>query len=95
MFVFRSIVDDEPGSRRSGTMSLREQVLSFGQLETLKMEDIGITLEARPRDGDVVVETDFADIIVWITNQLGKSSSRTSSACPIPFLRVSPRECGV
>jgi hypothetical protein len=53
-------------------MTLRNQDLSFGQLEVLKMEDIGITLEAIPREGETVIETDFVDVIVSVTNNLGE-----------------------
>ena len=53
-------------------MSLRDQSLSFGQLETLKVEDIGIALEAKPRDGlSTINATDFVDIVVSVTNHLG------------------------
>jgi len=53
-------------------MNLRDQGLSFGQLETLKTEDIGIAIEAKPRTGSAITATDFVDVVVSVTNQLGK-----------------------
>jgi len=67
-------------------MSLRDQSLSFGQLETLKVEDIGIALEAKPRDGLTTINaTDFVDIDVTITNHLGTWALRSSELESIPL----------
>lgn len=65
--------DRQPGSRRSGTISLREQDLTAAQLDVLKVDALDIRLEAVPRKGDTCLATEFVDLVVKISNRLGTS----------------------
>ena len=61
----------QPGSRRSGTLSLRDQYLSPAHLAVLRLDDLEIDLACRPRSGSTVKSTEFNDISITITNRLG------------------------
>lgn len=61
----------QPGSRRSGTLSLRDLRLSPDLLDSLRLNDLDISLVVRPRNSKIVRATDFADIVVILVNRLG------------------------
>ena len=62
----------EPGSRRSGSMSLRDQIVSGMSLSALRTDDLEVDLEAVPLEGPVIRATDFVNVKVKMTNRLGE-----------------------
>ncbi|ORY31418.1 TRAPP II complex [Naematelia encephala] len=61
----------EPGSKRSGQLSLRDQIFSPALLDVFKTDDVDISLDILDRQGNKNIESnDFVDLCVKVTNRL-------------------------
>ncbi|ORX40220.1 transport protein Trs120 or TRAPPC9 TRAPP II complex subunit-domain-containing protein [Kockovaella imperatae] len=60
----------EPGSKRQGFMSLRDQVFTASLLEVYRSDDLEIEIEISSRDAERLITGEFIDITVRLTNRL-------------------------
>jgi hypothetical protein len=54
-------------------------VLSPSTLEILRLDDLDIVIEAKSDSGGDISMTDFVDLVVSITNNLGEYAHHTSA----------------
>jgi hypothetical protein len=65
-----SMVWREPGSLRSGNLTLSDQPLSPSQLDQFRLDQLDVTLSINSRGADTLQPTDFVDLCVTVANNL-------------------------
>lgn len=60
----------EPGSLRSGTLSLRDQALAGAQLDAFRLDELAVSLTVEPRNKETLQAMDFVDLRINVANNL-------------------------
>ncbi|TXT13431.1 hypothetical protein VHUM_00798 [Vanrija humicola] len=60
----------EPGSLRSGTLSLRDQALAPAQLDAFRLDELAVSLTVEPRHKNTLQAMDFVDLRINVANNL-------------------------
>ncbi|GMK53639.1 hypothetical protein CspeluHIS016_0102250 [Cutaneotrichosporon spelunceum] len=65
----------EPGSLRAGHLSLRGQPLTAAHVDSLRLNEVVVSLSVTPRDADGPKAMDFVDLRITVTNHLERKLS--------------------
>jgi hypothetical protein len=65
----------EPGSLRSGHLSLADQYLSPSQLDSFRLDELNVVLSVAGRE-EPLAPTDFIDLRITVSNNLGELPMR-------------------
>ena len=68
----------EPGSKRQGTVSLRDLAFTPALLDIYRLDDVDVEIVVTPRQGETLKTGEVADMEVKITNRLGRPSPRVN-----------------
>lgn len=58
--------------KRQGMLSMRNQDLSLGMMDVLRVDQVRVLVKVGNGSGDVVKSGDFVDVRVHVENRLGK-----------------------